>query len=138
MDHRCGQRVPIDVPVRLKAWPCVARGQLRDVSVSGAFIETDLELPLLGLVDVEVQVVDAEIRSGRALQTLVIAACIVRSDRSGIGVEWIELAPAAFAALTAAHVPPEARHGGRPQRIRERPSPSQRSVADGLASHSMR
>jgi len=137
MEHRCGQRVPIDLPVRLKAWPCVGRGQLRDVSVSGAFIETDLELPLLGLIDVEVQVVDAEIRSGRALQTLVTAACIVRSNRSGIGVEWIELAPAAFAALTAAHVPPVARRGGRPRLIRERPRPLQRS-ADGRAVHSIR
>jgi hypothetical protein len=102
---------------------------LRNVSVSGAFIKTDLELPLFGLVDVEVQVVDAEIRSGRTLQTHVIAACVVRSDRSGIGVEWIELAPSAVIILVAGRVPSGTRHdGGRP-RSRERRVPLPRSVS---------
>jgi hypothetical protein len=135
MEHRCGQRVPVDVrlPVRLKAWPRLGGGHLRDVSVSGAFIETDQKPQLLGLVEVEVRVADAGMRSARALQTHVIPACTVRWDRSGIGVEWLELAPAAITALIAGKAPEMARPACRPPRIGERPGPFQRSASDAFA-----
>ena len=138
MEHRCGQRVPIDAPVRLNAWPRFGRGHLRDLSVSGAFIETDLELPLLGLVEVEVQVADAGMRCGGALQTHVIPACSVRWDRSGIGVEWLELAPVAITALIAGHAPEMARPARRPTRIGERPGLFRRSASHAFAGPSLR
>jgi hypothetical protein len=101
VEHRYGHRTPIDVPVRLKAWPRIGRGKLRDASVSGAFIETDLELPLFGMVDLEIRGIRTGNRNSRTVETHVIPACIVRSDRSGIGVEWFEFAPAAISALIA-------------------------------------
>ena len=81
MEHRWGNRVPVRLDVRLVCRPlAIGTGNVRDVSVSGAFIETDLELPILAHVRVQASDFD-------------IAAHVVRVDSNGVGVEWCALAP---------------------------------------------
>ena len=84
---RFGSRVGLGVPVRLSADgvpPC--NGTLRNASVSGAFVETALELPLhtnlIVLVDIAGQ-------SGGASHCL--NACVARLDASGLGIEWRDM-----------------------------------------------
>lgn len=91
MEHRWGQRVPAAIEVRLACRPyAIGAGRIRDASMSGAFISTDLELPLLARVRVEI---DVELWNGR-MQTRKLLAHVVRRDATGIGVEWCALAPA--------------------------------------------
>jgi hypothetical protein len=55
MEHRWGQRVQVGMNVRLSCLPyAIGSGRLRDVSVSGAFIETNLRIPLLARMQVEI------------------------------------------------------------------------------------
>lgn len=86
MEHRWGQRIPIDVPVQLVlSCGSIGCGRLRDVSITGAFVQTHSSLPLLSLVDIEPQM---ESRGGRRMQSL--PACVVRKDSTGVGLEWTE------------------------------------------------
>lgn len=94
MEHRWGQRVPAAIKVKLQGRPgAIGSGCLRDVSISGAFIETALRLPLLVRIDV-----DAGSRK--------LAGWVVRRNAIGIGVEWCEFAPQAVLTLLAQfHLP---------------------------------
>jgi hypothetical protein len=83
VEHRWGHRVPVGLEVRLVCRPlAIGTGRVRDVSVSGAFIETALEVPLLAHVRVQASNFEA-------------AAHVVRADPDGIGIgiEWCVLAP---------------------------------------------
>jgi hypothetical protein len=81
MEHRWGHRVAVRLDVRLVCGRfAIGEGRLRDVSVSGAFIETELELPIL-----------AQVRIGAS--DFEVAAHVVRAEATGIGVEWCALAP---------------------------------------------
>jgi len=89
MEHRWGSRLAVDVEVRLVCGRnVIASGRLRDVSMSGAFIETDLQ-PLL-LAPLRVQ---ADIERWGTTERLQIPSWVVRRDVSGIGVEWHALGP---------------------------------------------
>jgi len=95
MEHRLGARHTTDVDVYLRTWGSTvsARGRLRDLSVSGAFISTSL--PCRPLLHVTVQISpDGRRRSGAALE-----GQIVRLEEGGIGVEWSELQPELVAQL---------------------------------------
>jgi hypothetical protein len=47
VEHRWGERVTAAIEVRLTAGSfCLSRGVLRDVSVSGGYVETRLRVPL--------------------------------------------------------------------------------------------
>lgn len=74
----------------LRTWGSTvsARGRLRDLSVSGAFIST--QLPCRPLLYVTVQIVPEgrRRRSGPLLE-----GQIVRVAADGIGIEWAELQP---------------------------------------------
>src|SRR3954462_15092220 len=86
MEHRGGQRVVVTRPVRLRGPTSVtARAFLRDLSVSGAFIET--AVPFVAHSRVHVQLFD--LRSAGLVEGV-----IARVEPSGIAVEWCELAPA--------------------------------------------
>ena len=85
VEHRCGIRVPADFRVRLFAAPaCVGWGRLRDVSSSGAFIETTLQLPMHARVMLNVR------GNESATHEVDMAATVARVDNDGIGVEWYE------------------------------------------------
>lgn len=90
MEHRWGHRVEIGIDVGLVYRPSVVgAGRLRNVSISGAFIETTLRPPLLARLLVHVD-------EGHGSHSLVRlpTARVVRQDATGIAVEWCTLAPA--------------------------------------------
>ncbi|MBS0422643.1 MAG: PilZ domain-containing protein [Proteobacteria bacterium] len=96
MEHRLGSRHVADADVYLRTWGSTvsARGRLRDLSVSGAFIST--LLPCRPLLHVTVQIVPEgrPRRSGPMLE-----GQIVRVTEDGIGIEWAELQPELVAQL---------------------------------------
>jgi hypothetical protein len=59
-------------------------GRIRDISSSGAFIETVLDLPLYARLALWV------LGNESAAQAVEISATVVRVDRDGFGVEWCE------------------------------------------------
>ena len=84
MEHRWGRRVPADVEVQIFADPASAGwGRLRDISISGGFIETALRTPALSALDLTVQIAG---RTG----VRIVRAIVVRSDVDGVGVEWFD------------------------------------------------
>ena len=86
MEHRWGSRVQTNFAVRLVGSPgTIGSGRLRNVSVTGAFVETRLSLPLLAVVHVE----PIPSPSGRTAARR-IAACAVRRTSDGVGLEWCD------------------------------------------------
>jgi hypothetical protein len=88
MEHRWGQRVTIEVPVRLEAsGRMLGRGVLRNASISGALIETALELPVFSNLVVSIPSVGD------------LAASIVRCAHGRFAVEWRDMACPSIVAL---------------------------------------
>jgi hypothetical protein len=95
MEHRWGQRVTLEVPVRLYFDDAaLGRGLLRNVSISGALIETSLEIPVFSNLVVAL----AEIGAAK-LQIHELAATVVRRLPAGLAVEWRDMACPAVVAL---------------------------------------
>src|SRR6516162_7303486 len=90
MEHRWGQRSIVDVPVRLECPDyAVGSGRLTNVSISGGFIETNVVLPMLARVLVEVDLGPC----GGGKEPLRIDGCVVRREACGCAIEWHDLAP---------------------------------------------
>ena len=91
MEHRCGRRracrarVSVSVGSRL-----TGIGRLRDVSMSGAFLETALPLPLFATLDVAV------LREDGSTHPLAFPAEVVRHCDDGVGIEWCNPNPGAI------------------------------------------
>jgi hypothetical protein len=97
MEHRLGSRHTMAIDAYLRTWGSTvsAKARLRDLSVSGAFIAT--QLPCRPLLQVTVQLVP----SGRSRRNSPsVEGLIVRLADDGIGVEWDELQPELLAHLT--------------------------------------
>ena len=95
MEHRWGQRVTLEIPVRLfVGGRLLGRGLLRNVSISGALIETSLELPVFTNLVVSLPSV-----SEVAPDSPELAANGVRRVPGGIAVEWRDMACPAIVAL---------------------------------------
>ena len=90
MEHRLGTRHAIDLEVYLRTWGSTvsARGRLKDLSVSGAFVAT--QLPCQPMLHIAVQIVPIA-QSRRHCVT--VEGLIARVAGDGIGVEWDELQP---------------------------------------------
>lgn len=89
MNHRWGDRISVDIEVHLVCAPQhVGAGRLDNVSMSGAFVFSELRPPLLSLVRVI-----AVVRTAEGPRRLETRACVVRHAENGIGLEWLELAP---------------------------------------------
>jgi len=85
---RFGQRLPLEVPVELGIdGRTLEPGIIRNASISGAFIETALDLPLNTNVLVRFSMPDSDTRADHSL-----SACIVRIDAFGVGIEWRDMA----------------------------------------------
>lgn len=112
IDHRWGQRVPVNIPVTLTAQSGVAAaGALANVSVSGAWIETrtaptGVTLLRVGLPP-QCQIADDGVP---------VMAWVVRRTDAGIAVEWSDMAPAFVHRILAMAVRPAA--PSRPQELR--------------------
>jgi hypothetical protein len=85
MEHRWGQRRSCRARVRVSAGAGVAATvRVRNVSISGAFLETTLRLPLFSQVDIAV------LRGDGSTHGVEFAASVVRAEPGGIGIEWCE------------------------------------------------
>ena len=95
LEHRFGRRIPLEVPVRLAVGGRpVGQGLLRNASISGALIETTLELPVFTNLVVELPA-GSEAAPGSAE----LAACVVRHETAGCAVEWRDMACARIVEL---------------------------------------
>ena len=84
MEHRFGRRIRCEARVRLcAAGAIVGDARIRDVSISGAFIETTMNLPLFAPIEVTVK------REDGVAETCLLGA-VVRKNSSGIAVEWAD------------------------------------------------
>src|SRR5450755_233998 len=89
MEHRWGQRVGVDIPVRVTGHPFSVRtGRISNLSVSGAFIKADFESRLLARIQVAI-----EMPHRSRHDAPLIAAYVARKAKGGIGIEWSEFAP---------------------------------------------
>jgi hypothetical protein len=87
---RFGSRVPLVLPIRLRTDAGMAGpGTIRNASISGALIETALDLPLHTNLVVTLSLPGEKKPASRSL-----AACVVRVDPAGVGIEWRDMAGA--------------------------------------------
>jgi hypothetical protein len=94
MEHRWGQRVDCHLCVGISAaGGGGGGGRLRNVSMSGAFIETRLALPIFARIEIAV------LQAGPAQREIVVTANVVRSMSDGVGVEWSEASAGSICAL---------------------------------------
>jgi PilZ domain len=86
--HRWGQRIAVDIPVQVAACALPAiHGHLRNLSLSGALMETDHELPLHAYIAISVKLPEM----GGSATT--VMARVTRQLNDAVGVEWCEFAP---------------------------------------------
>jgi hypothetical protein len=89
MEHRWGQRVGVDIPVRIAGQPFSVRsGRLSNLSVSGAFIRAEFQPRLLSRIHVAIEAAQWSRHDAPT-----IAAYVARRTKAGIGIEWCEFAP---------------------------------------------
>jgi len=95
MEHRWGERVGVDLPVRITGHPFSVRaGRLANLSVSGAFIRADFDLRLLSRILVAIELPHRPKRDAP-----MIPAFVARKFKHGIGIEWCEFKPPAISRL---------------------------------------
>ena len=93
-EMRFGQRVELQLPVKLEAGDgAIGTGILRDISISGALIETALELPVFTNLVVTLPA------PGESAPPRTLAACVMRRCPTGVGIEWRDMACATLTAL---------------------------------------
>jgi hypothetical protein len=89
-EHRWGERVRVDIPVRIEAEGReMARCRLNNLSLSGALMRSDQDLVLPLLIDVHI---DSSVQPGTAR---VVKARVSRKVAHGVGIEWCNFAPPA-------------------------------------------
>jgi hypothetical protein len=87
LDHRWGRRRVTDAQVRFFAQPgTFGMGRVTNVSVTGAFLETAVNLPLETTVHVE----SLETVNNTARRRMV--GNVVRRSEKGVGIEWAQAA----------------------------------------------
>lgn len=95
MEHRWGIRRAVDVGVKLYVRPSLpAFGRLLNASASGAYVATSIKVPIM--TRIQVALGWDGLQRGRRHR---IAAYVVRSDASGIGIEWRQFGPPPVLAL---------------------------------------
>ena len=98
MEHRWGHRLVTSIPVRLRCLQspdsgCRCLGRLENISASGAMVRT--ELGICPSPSIAVEALDPAF----GLEGRELAACVVRSDRGEMAIEWQELASTGVCAL---------------------------------------
>ena len=100
IDHRWGERIRCKAHVRFSTGTGITgAGKIRDISSSGAFIETSAELP------VEVQLDLFILGNESANEVVETTAMIVRVERGGIAVEWCSTPPRSICSAIGCSVP---------------------------------
>lgn len=90
MERRWGQRLPLGELVDLSVGTQTIRGYLRDVSLSGAFLQTPELLPYMGRVCMHLR---------HSWVSADVEAYAARACDEGIGLEWCDFAPEPIVAL---------------------------------------
>jgi hypothetical protein len=94
MEHRWGVRRPCRAPVYVSAGAGVAgTAQLRNISMSGAFLETALPLPLFSPVAIAV------LHDDGSRHVVEFSATVIRAEPGGVGVEWCVTADGSICSL---------------------------------------
>jgi hypothetical protein len=105
MEHRWGHRRPCRARVCISAGTGVAgTARVRDVSVSGAFLETALPLPLFA------QIAVAVLQDDGAQHRLEFTAAVVRTAPDGVGIEWCEPVTGSICRLLGCNLRCDANH----------------------------
>jgi PilZ domain len=89
LDHRWGTRVRVGIPVSVEAaeLPRASTGYVKNLSVSGALLNCEYDLPLHALIQVSIDL-------PASACTGVVKAHISRKCNEGVGIEWCDFAPA--------------------------------------------
>jgi hypothetical protein len=88
LEHRWGERVRVNIPVRVEvAASSEADGCMKNLSLSGALMESDCDLSLYSLIEVTIALPPP------ASRTAVVKALVSRKFKEGFGLEWHEFAP---------------------------------------------
>jgi hypothetical protein len=106
MEHRWGRRYDTDVAVRFVALPgTIGSGRVTNISLSGAFMETQAKLRLLTVVYIEG--LDSPKERAKPGVAKRMAATVIRRCSAGVGLEWCERW--AYPASELSHVAASAR-----------------------------
>jgi hypothetical protein len=93
IEHRWGVRVRVNIPVKVSARGSAGvDGCLKNLSLSGALIKADCELPLHTLIEITIKL-------SPSLHPTVIKAHVSRKLNEEVGIEWCEFAPRAVKEL---------------------------------------
>lgn len=86
-DHRWGSRFPSGLVAEVRSEDGLqAEGVVRDVSLSGAYVETGMQVPLFSRMYVR----------PLSASSHWMPAYIVRTDENGVAVEWVQPGMAAI------------------------------------------
>lgn len=96
-EHRWGARIRVSIPVHV-ASPSTTGvdGRIKDLSLSGALMTTNVDLPLNSRIEVTLELPAPQ--PGDA----VIAAHVARKVNGEVGIEWCQFAPNAVKDLLRA------------------------------------
>ncbi len=98
MEHRWGTRVSVDLAVRLDVGADrLAPGLIREVSLSGAYLETRA-----GIAPYTPVLIELPRGLHGSSEPHRISALVIRADGRGLALEWSEFAPGAVRTLIAA------------------------------------
>lgn len=88
MEHRWGERIRMDMPVRVSADEVAGiPGCMRNLSLSGALLRIDANLRLNALIEVSVELPQP------SHSPAILLAHILRKGKEDVGIEWCEFAP---------------------------------------------
>jgi PilZ domain len=88
-ESRWGDRTSVNIPVQMStASVWVSVGYMKNLSLSGALVNSDIDLGLHSLIDVSIHMPEPSQR------TQAVKAYVSRRTKEGIGLEWCEYAPA--------------------------------------------
>jgi hypothetical protein len=88
LEHRWGERIRVNIPVRVETNQLSGvNGCMQDLSLSGAFMKSDSDLRLHTLIEVSIALPPPSTR------TAVIKAHVSRKFEEGVGIEWYDFAP---------------------------------------------
>jgi hypothetical protein len=87
-ESRWGDRVRVNIPVQVSVNAlCGADGCMKNLSLSGALVKSDVDLGLNTLIKVNIKMASPSQRAAA------ITAYVSRKAGEGVGVEWCEFAP---------------------------------------------
>lgn len=98
IDHRWGERIPVDLPVRVSVRTSTGiGGRMKNLSLSGALISADVDIRLHALIELTLTLPPP------ARREMVIKAHVTRKDRQDVGIEWCEYASSDVKELLWSH-----------------------------------